>query len=1678
MKTVRYFFTAAFAYVKMNLLIASRHRVLIAMLGVMFLSLEAQAAEVQHLNTQTASASGAGASGTPSIASFNIPAGKNRVLFIWAGFERDHISPADVTAGYGVSGNTAGTGLGDNYPETRIGTPPATTSNNQITARVVGASGTVDKKNALVIGGTPSGDTRFINISTSPSGSPSGTAFFSVGSFHIVLFENEIKTLLGSAASGTVAITLPDVVNPSNAGDDAFIVASVFQNVEQAVTAVVRNGTATAQVTTGTPGNASLAPAAYDAGQAPDEAADGKLVLGANSSTEGFVTPTGHVGLATVSITNANGQYDNSNGNINNEPNGLTAGAYFRNGGATPSSLYTLQMAGAAATLIYGGTNASFLLESDNADTSDAPTSYGEATHAISGIRLGDSVDADSSALNNSTATGDDVNGTDDENGVTIPASLYRGLTQTIPVSIQNASGRLNGWIDWNADGDFNDAGEQIANDQAVTAGTVNLSVSVPSGAVLGQSMARFRVSTNAGECNTPASATASGEVEDYAVTLAAPSGNATLSALSLSEGTLTPAFSSGTNSYTASVPNATSSVTVTATRAEANATLAVQVNGGGYSALTSGSPSSALALVIGSNTVDVRVTAQDGTTTTTYTTTITRRSSVATLSSLTTSTGAFTPTFASDTTSYAMLVPNTTTALTVTPTVTQTSATVTVNTASVSSGSPSGLISLNVGSNITTVTVTAEDTSFTTTYTLTVTRAAPSPTLSSVSPATGSTAGGTGVTITGTNFTGATAVTIGGTAATIGTITATSITATTGAHAAGVVNVAVTTPGGTGTGLNLYTYVTPVPEIAVFDGIAPPAGERTDNVGTFDFGSVNTGSSSAAQTFTIQNLGSATADLTGLAVTSTNATEFTFTAPLAATLAPGATTTFTVTFSPSGTGARSGVIKIASNDTDENPFDIMLTGTGLVPEIGIANSLAVDIPDTGSQAFGTTEVGLDLFQTFTVSNSGTGALSIGAITFDGANPSDFIVSTAPALSSVPGPGSTTFTVRFRPLGTGARSAVMSIVNDDADENPFDITVTGTGLAPEIVVHDGSHSLAPELSDGQVMVVSFGSTAQNVASVRSFLVRNTGDAPLDITTITVPAGYNTNGAAVTMAPGTSYSFQVSMESATPATYAGNVVINSDDLSEAAFDFPVTGSVVAPGSSPVVNVGGDIAVQGTTGSAVLGGPVGSTLYSFIGSPALNSSGVLASAVQIRHSDASLHTGVMSGQPLVLIATDTQTAPSLPGVTYFSFSPPVINETDHIAFTAEVRGAGITKNVNSRCLFSNASDGVIKLVAQVGASVGLGSNLKTLGNFSIGGDLVIFLGTLVDNSIVLFGWDASTGLRPLVRKGQSLSANGATKTVQSFSILETSNASSGHGKELSVAPTGESLVTFGVTFTDGTSGVVVGSFDGTSDTGFGATYGASQQLADTYAAPAVIPLAKWGSFRSPGFDNTGSYYGFISQMLTNTLAGVSTTNNVGVFVDTTPGVLTLQLRENDAAPGTSGLVFSDFSDLVLGGGDYEFLVKGEVRGTGVVTNVNNVGLWSQHATNGLELVAREGSEAPGVSGSNFLRLSQAALPGTAQPMFQATMKTGVGGVTTANDTGLWVVNESGVVKLAVREGDVINVGGTDRTVTAITALLNGTTTGGALGRRAFLADGQLTLLLTFSGGIQANAKVVVP
>jgi hypothetical protein len=104
---------------------------------------------------------------------------------------------------------------------------------------------------------------------------------------------------------------------------------------------------------------------------------------------------------------------------------------------------------------------------------------------------------------------------------------------------------------------------------------------------------------------------------------------DATLSALSLSSGTLSPSFASATTSYATSVGNGVSTLTVTPTVNQANATLRVRLNSGSWASVTSGLASGSLSLDVGSNTVDVEVKAQDATTTRTYSVTVTRRTNL-----------------------------------------------------------------------------------------------------------------------------------------------------------------------------------------------------------------------------------------------------------------------------------------------------------------------------------------------------------------------------------------------------------------------------------------------------------------------------------------------------------------------------------------------------------------------------------------------------------------------------------------------------------------------------------------------------------------------------------------------------------------------------------------------------------------------------------------------------------------------------------------------------------------------------------------------------------------------------------------------------------------------------------------------------------------------------------------
>jgi hypothetical protein len=144
------------------------------------------------------------------------------------------------------------------------------------------------------------------------------------------------------------------------------------------------------------------------------------------------------------------------------------------------------------------------------------------------------------------------------------------------------------------------------------TAADASLSLTV-NGSTLASGSASAPISLNVGAnvINVVVTAGDGATLNNYTVTVTRPaSSNADLAGLACSSGNLNPNFTSNTTSYTVNVPNTVTSLTLTPTVSDPTAS--VTVNG---TAVVSGSPSAAIALNVGTNTINVVVTAQDGTT-------------------------------------------------------------------------------------------------------------------------------------------------------------------------------------------------------------------------------------------------------------------------------------------------------------------------------------------------------------------------------------------------------------------------------------------------------------------------------------------------------------------------------------------------------------------------------------------------------------------------------------------------------------------------------------------------------------------------------------------------------------------------------------------------------------------------------------------------------------------------------------------------------------------------------------------------------------------------------------------------------------------------------------------------------------------------------------------------------
>ena len=242
---------------------------------------------------------------------------------------------------------------------------------------------------------------------------------------------------------------------------------------------------------------------------------------------------------------------------------------------------------------------------------------------------------------------------------------------------------------------------------------------------------------------------------------------------------------------------------------------------------------------------------------------------------------------------------------------------------------------------------------------------------------------------------------------------------------------------------------------ITINDGDTTPA--ITDDT---DFGNVDVAAGTNANTFTINNIGCANLNLTAaspyITISGTHAADFSITAIPSSVITSGSNTTFEITFNPSANGVRNAVISIANNDSDENPYNFNIQGTGFTanPEINVTgNGITINDGDIFPSPTDNTEfpavsiTGSTHTNTFTIENTGGATLNIGTITIAGVHASNFTVTSSPSSSVAPS-GSTTFDVTFDPSAVGLRTANITIANNDSDEGTYYFNIQGYGITP------------------------------------------------------------------------------------------------------------------------------------------------------------------------------------------------------------------------------------------------------------------------------------------------------------------------------------------------------------------------------------------------------------------------------------------------------------------------------------------------------------------------------------------------------------------------------------------------------------------------------------------------------
>jgi hypothetical protein len=336
--------------------------------------------------------------------------------------------------------------------------------------------------------------------------------------------------------------------------------------------------------------------------------------------------------------------------------------------------------------------------------------------------------------------------------------------------------------------------------------------------------------------------------------------------------------------------------------------------------------------------------------------------------------------------------------------------------------------------------------------------------------------------------------------------------------------------------------------------GFVPPSLSITPS--SADLGSLVLGSS-ATQVFQVSNSTASSIEMTSITAGMADGSptpDFSQENTCAATLAPQATCTITVTFTPSVAGTRNGAIHLLINSITNQ--SVSITGTGL-PIFAVSSS---------SLIFSPTPVGSSSLQSVTLTNQSSSAQGF-ALNLT----APFAINSTTCISPLAAGAQCSVSISFQPTSAGAQTSTLT-VTPAASFAPETISLGGIGGVPGLVLSSSS--------------ITFPGTVEGVASgVQTVTLTNPGNAPLTSILLAV-SGVNaadfttTNNCGSTVAAGQTCSLSVVFKPSLAGSESATLTVTGNAASSPLF-VGLTGTGSAPGFS--------LGTSSTSATANSGGP---------------------------------------------------------------------------------------------------------------------------------------------------------------------------------------------------------------------------------------------------------------------------------------------------------------------------------------------------------------------------------------------------------------------------------------------------------------------------------------------------------